>query len=135
MTSGGKGWGLRTLVDVQKGTFICEYVGEILTLSEHYLRYQTSLQYCAYTMILDAGWASSKEIKDDKDKPLCLDASVYGNVARFINHRCYCSIIITCTEVMFKAYQPEICELLRAVSHLQIIINNHHMLSTFFKIQ
>uniref|UniRef100_A0A7N0TUU4 SET domain-containing protein n=2 Tax=Kalanchoe fedtschenkoi TaxID=63787 RepID=A0A7N0TUU4_KALFE len=86
MTSGGKGWGLRTLVDLPKGTFVCEYVGEILTVSELYLRNQSCLGNCADAVVLDAGWASSKEIKEDK--ALCLDATVYGNVARFINHRC-----------------------------------------------
>ncbi|CAM8987959.1 unnamed protein product [Rhodiola kirilowii] len=86
MTSGGKGWGLRTLEDLPKGAFVCEFVGEILTLSELYFRNQSSLRNCAYAMLLDAGWASSKELTDDK--ALCLDASVYGNVARFINHRC-----------------------------------------------
>lgn len=30
----GKGWGLRTLRHISKGTYVCEYVGEIISDSE-----------------------------------------------------------------------------------------------------
>lgn len=30
----GKGWGLRTLRHIPKGTYVCEYVGEIISDSE-----------------------------------------------------------------------------------------------------
>jgi euchromatic histone-lysine N-methyltransferase len=30
----GKGWGVRALRDIPKGTFVCEYVGEIISDSE-----------------------------------------------------------------------------------------------------
>ncbi|EEC11008.1 histone-lysine N-methyltransferase, bat/ehmt, putative [Ixodes scapularis] len=30
----GKGWGVRTLQDIPRGTFVCEYIGEILSDSE-----------------------------------------------------------------------------------------------------
>lgn len=36
MTSEGKGWGLRTLEDLPKGAFVCEYVGEVITNTELY---------------------------------------------------------------------------------------------------
>lgn len=32
--SSGKGWGVRPLKDIPKGTFVCEYVGEIISDSE-----------------------------------------------------------------------------------------------------
>lgn len=86
-TSDGKGWGLRTLEDLPKGSFVCQYVGEILTSAELYER---NLQ-CdksrkdTYIAILDADWGSKTVLKNER--ALCLDASRYGNVARFINHR------------------------------------------------
>ncbi|KAJ9547919.1 hypothetical protein OSB04_020462 [Centaurea solstitialis] len=89
MTAEGKGWGLRTLEDLPKGAFVCEYVGEVLTYSELYNRVSQSSnknEY-AHSMLLDADWGEETELKDEE--ALCLDATHYGNVARFINHRCY----------------------------------------------
>ena len=87
MTPGGKGWGLRTLQDLPKGTFVCEYVGEILTNAELYERVSKSpsVEEHAYPVLLDADWGSEVVLKDEE--ALCLDATHYGNVARFINHR------------------------------------------------
>lgn len=85
-TQEGKGWGLRTLQDLPKGTFVCEYIGEILTNTELYDRNETSSsERHTYPVTLDADWGSEKDLKDDD--ALCLDATISGNVARFINHR------------------------------------------------
>lgn len=87
MTPGGKGWGLRTLEDLPKGAFVCEYVGEVLTNAELYERVSKSSNKDehAYPVLLDADWGAESELKDEE--ALCLDATYYGNVARFINHR------------------------------------------------
>ncbi|CAN8324012.1 unnamed protein product [Cochlearia groenlandica] len=37
-TPSGKGWGLRTLERLPQGSFVCEYIGEILTIQELYQR-------------------------------------------------------------------------------------------------
>ncbi|XP_058215580.1 histone-lysine N-methyltransferase SUVR4-like isoform X1 [Rhododendron vialii] len=88
LTNEGKGWGLRSLQDLPKGAFVCEYVGEILTNMELYERNQQSSgsERHTYPVILDADWASEGLLKDEE--ALCLDATFNGNVARFINHRC-----------------------------------------------
>ncbi|XP_010549653.1 PREDICTED: histone-lysine N-methyltransferase SUVR4 isoform X2 [Tarenaya hassleriana] len=87
LTQEGKGWGLRTLQDMPKGSFVCEYVGEILTNTELYERnISSSSERHTYPVTLDADWGSEKELKDEE--ALCLDATLCGNVARFINHRC-----------------------------------------------
>lgn len=39
-----------------------------------------------YPVLLDTDWGTEGVLKDDD--ALCLDATCYGNVARFINHRC-----------------------------------------------
>ncbi|KAJ6974801.1 hypothetical protein NC653_030821 [Populus alba x Populus x berolinensis] len=89
MTPQGKGWGLRTLQDLPKGSFICEYVGEILTNSELYERniQNRGSNRHTYPVTLDADWGSEKVLRDEE--ALCLDATFSGNVARFINHRCH----------------------------------------------
>lgn len=84
MTPQGKGWGLRTLEDLPKGAFVCEFVGEILTNKEFYTRISESSSKHELPVLLDADW-SARVIKDEE--ALCLDAVCYGNVARFINHR------------------------------------------------
>ncbi|CAL0309790.1 unnamed protein product [Lupinus luteus] len=88
LTSDGKGWGLRTLEDLPQGAFVCEFVGEILTVKELHGRNtkypKTGKHTCP--ILLDANWDSG--VMEDK-KALCLDAGSYGNAARFINHRCF----------------------------------------------
>ncbi|KAM0844357.1 hypothetical protein ACQ4PT_057100 [Festuca glaucescens] len=85
-TGEGTGWGLRTLDELPKGAFVCEYAGEILTCTEMHERAVENMQNDRYvhSILLDAGWCS--ELKDEE--ALCLDGSFYGNVGRFINHRC-----------------------------------------------
>ncbi|KAH6803362.1 hypothetical protein C2S51_000362 [Perilla frutescens var. frutescens] len=89
LTSKGKGWGLRTLEELPQGAFVCEYVGEILTNIELYKR--NTARSCdkhkhVYPVLLDSDWSTEENLKDEE--ALCLDATNYGNVARFINHRC-----------------------------------------------
>uniref|UniRef100_A0A3B3HIQ6 Euchromatic histone-lysine N-methyltransferase 1b n=1 Tax=Oryzias latipes TaxID=8090 RepID=A0A3B3HIQ6_ORYLA len=68
-----KGWGVRALQDIPKGTFVCEYVGEIISEAEADMR-----QMDAYLFSLD-----------DKPQDLyCIDARFYGNISRFLNHMC-----------------------------------------------
>lgn len=88
-TSEGKGWGVRTLEDIPRGAFVCEYVGEILTNTELYNRNNERIgnEKHTYPVLLDADWCSEGVLKDED--ALCLDATHYGNVARFINHRCF----------------------------------------------
>ncbi|ETN58496.1 hypothetical protein AND_009901 [Anopheles darlingi] len=67
--SAGKGWSVRTLVRIAKGSFLVEYVGELLTDEAADRRPDDS-----YIFDLGAGY--------------CMDASAYGNVSRFFNHSC-----------------------------------------------
>ncbi|XP_042453286.1 histone-lysine N-methyltransferase SUVR4-like [Zingiber officinale] len=89
LTSKEKGWGVRTLDKLPRGAFVCEYVGEILTNMELYDRtiMTTGNARHTYPVLLDADWGSEGVLKDEE--ALCLDATFYGNVARFINHRCF----------------------------------------------
>ncbi|XP_010494395.1 PREDICTED: probable inactive histone-lysine N-methyltransferase SUVR2 isoform X2 [Camelina sativa] len=82
-TPNGRGWGLRTLEKLPKGAFICEFAGEILTVPE---LFQRNSERRTSPVILDAYWGS--EDISGADKALCLDVMHYGNISRFINHRC-----------------------------------------------
>ncbi|KAK3405186.1 hypothetical protein EUGRSUZ_K01433 [Eucalyptus grandis] len=88
MTPEGKGWGLQTLDELPKGAFVCEYIGEILTIKEMHERNlkKGDAAKRTYRVLLDSDW-SSMCVKDDE--ALCLDSTTFGNIARFINHRCY----------------------------------------------
>ncbi|KAG2272859.1 hypothetical protein Bca52824_067414 [Brassica carinata] len=87
-TQEGKGWGIRTLQDLPKGTFVCEYIGEILTNTELYERnIRSTSERHTYPVTLDADWGSEKDLKDEE--ALCLDATICGNVARFTPDRHY----------------------------------------------
>ncbi|CAD5333893.1 unnamed protein product [Arabidopsis thaliana] len=82
-TPNGRGWGLRTLEKLPKGAFVCELAGEILTIPELFQRISDSP---TSPVILDAYWGS-EDISGD-DKALSLEGTHYGNISRFINHRC-----------------------------------------------
>ncbi|XVF06444.1 hypothetical protein REPUB_Repub06bG0048700 [Reevesia pubescens] len=83
LTREGKGWGLKTLQDLPKGTFVCEYVGEILTNTELYERNMkgSGRERHTYPVTLDADWGSERVLKDEE--ALCLDATFCGNLALF----------------------------------------------------
>ncbi|KAI5670313.1 hypothetical protein M9H77_10677 [Catharanthus roseus] len=66
------GWGVRSREDIKPGSFICEYIGEVLHDKE-------------------AEQRKNDEYLFDLDKKgdcLAIDAAQYGNVGRFINHSC-----------------------------------------------
>ncbi|KAM5146349.1 histone-lysine N-methyltransferase EHMT1 [Mantella aurantiaca] len=68
-----KGWGVRSLQDIPAGTFVCEYVGELISDTEADVREDD-------TFLFDL---------DNKDGEVyCIDARFYGNISRFINHLC-----------------------------------------------
>jgi len=79
-TASGKGWGLRALEPIPKGSFVIEYVGEIITNDEaekRGLEYDTN----GYTYLFDLDFFES-------ESPLTIDATHCGNVSHFINHSC-----------------------------------------------
>ncbi|PWA18366.1 hypothetical protein CCH79_00009981 [Gambusia affinis] len=72
------GWGVRTVQDVPQGTFICEYVGEIISNSEADKRENDSFLFT---------------LDNKVGEPYCIDARLYGNIGRFINHMCEPNLI------------------------------------------
>ena len=69
----GMGWGAKAAVDIPKGGFVCEYVGELISDAEAEQRENDSYLF---------------DLENREGETFCLDANRYGNVARFINHSC-----------------------------------------------
>ncbi|XP_044051096.1 histone-lysine N-methyltransferase EHMT1a isoform X2 [Siniperca chuatsi] len=67
------GWGVRAMQDIRQGTFICEYVGEIITDAEADKRENDSFLFTLDNKVGDVH---------------CIDARLFGNIGRFINHLC-----------------------------------------------
>ncbi|KAI9580306.1 hypothetical protein GQX74_000299 [Glossina fuscipes] len=80
-TSNGCGWGVRTDKAMCKGEYVCEYVGEIITVeeaNERGKRYDT----IGRTYLFDLDYDTSSDTK------YTIDAAQYGNIGHFVNHSC-----------------------------------------------
>lgn len=82
-----KGWAVRTSQAIPRGTFICEYIGEVINDKEATKR---GLKYdqvgLSYLYDIDAHIDASALQRGVR--PFVIDATTVGNVARFINHSC-----------------------------------------------
>ncbi|XP_017699205.2 histone-lysine N-methyltransferase, H3 lysine-9 specific SUVH6-like isoform X1 [Phoenix dactylifera] len=93
-----RGWGLRSLKKIPSGSFVCEYVGEILEDEEAQKRrndeYLFAIGNNYYDKSLWEGLSTSipalqKGASCETDEVgFTIDASAFGNVGRFINHSC-----------------------------------------------
>ncbi|XP_068167208.1 histone-lysine N-methyltransferase EHMT1a isoform X2 [Antennarius striatus] len=72
------GWGVRAMQNIPQGTFICEYVGEIITDAEADKRENDSFLFTLDNKVGD---------------PHCIDARLFGNIGRFINHLCEPNVV------------------------------------------
>ena len=75
----GKGWGLVSVHEIQKGGLVLEYVGEVIDEKTKRSRLETWSEEHPndpnfYIMSLETGWY--------------IDAREMGNLSRFINHSC-----------------------------------------------
>ena len=95
-----RGWGVRSLNSIPSGSFICEYIGELLeekeadqrTGNDEYLfdignNYNDSSLWDGLSSLMPDVQASSSEVVVG-DGSFTIDAAQYGNVGRFINHSC-----------------------------------------------
>lgn len=70
------GWGLKTDVKIESGSFVAEYVGEVISEKKYKERIENAYkgEKNSYATYLDSGYV--------------IDAHTMGNSARFINHSC-----------------------------------------------
>lgn len=71
-----RGWGVKTMAPIPKGTFIIEYVGELIGQEEADQRAET-----AYLFDLNLDRRTDNRF-------YTIDAFQFGNLSRFINHSC-----------------------------------------------
>eukprot|EP00095_Tigriopus_kingsejongensis_P010838 maker-scaffold332_size203095-snap-gene-1.20 protein:Tk10838 transcript:maker-scaffold332_size203095-snap-gene-1.20-mRNA-1 annotation:"h3k9 methyltransferase" len=80
-TSNGCGWGVKTLEPIKRGTYVVEYVGEVITseaAEERGKKYDAEGRTYLFDLDFNMG----------QDNPYTVDAALFGNVAHFINHSC-----------------------------------------------
>ncbi|XWS68740.1 hypothetical protein CRYUN_Cryun04dG0117700 [Craigia yunnanensis] len=111
-----KGWAVRSCDFIPSGAPVCEYVGvlrkndELEDISENDYIFEID---CWHTMkeiggrerrLADVSLPTSNHVNEVDEKTLesepepefCIDASSFGNVARFINHSCDPNLFVQC---------------------------------------
>lgn len=98
----GKGKGLFTTENIQKGQFICEYAGEIVTRHEALTRLKKNEENNLPNYILCV-----REFFGMKQQLTIIDPTHFGNIGRYINHSCKpnCDIIAVKTRNTI----PQLC--------------------------
>lgn len=76
-----KGWGVKAVTKIIKGSFICEYIGEIINYEEAERRGQIYDE-------IGRNYLFDLDFHRSEDEAFTVDAYKYGNLARFINHSC-----------------------------------------------
>ncbi|CAD5319321.1 unnamed protein product [Arabidopsis thaliana] len=83
-----KGWGLRACEHILRGTFVCEYIGEVLDQQEaNKRRNQYGNGDCSYILDIDANINDIGRLMEE-ELDYAIDATTHGNISRFINHSC-----------------------------------------------
>ncbi|KAH7976551.1 hypothetical protein HPB52_016116 [Rhipicephalus sanguineus] len=91
-TTNGRGWGVRTEQRISKGTFVMEYLGQVITDEEAEKRGKWyDEQGTTYLFDLDYLPEDSQcltENSQNQGTVYTVDAGTYGNIAHFVNHSC-----------------------------------------------
>ncbi|KAL5752788.1 hypothetical protein ACOSQ2_023295 [Xanthoceras sorbifolium] len=88
-----KGWGVRAGEVILRGTFVCEYIGEVLDEQEaNNRRSRYGRDGCGYMFNVDAHINDMGRLIEGQLRYV-IDATKYGNVSRFINHSCLPNLV------------------------------------------
>uniref|UniRef100_A0A2P2KG46 Histone-lysine N-methyltransferase SUVR5-like isoform X2 n=1 Tax=Rhizophora mucronata TaxID=61149 RepID=A0A2P2KG46_RHIMU len=88
-----KGWAVRAGELILRGTFICEYIGEVLDEEEaKKRRNRYGKDGCSYIYNVDAHTNDMSRLLGEQGQYV-IDATTYGNVSRFINHSCLPNLV------------------------------------------
>ncbi|KAF2364297.1 Chromo domain [Trinorchestia longiramus] len=86
-THNNRGWGVKAGETIRAGSFVTEYVGEVISSEEAERRGQIyDARGCTYLFDLDYN-------KGDQN-PYTVDAARHGNVSHFINHSCDPNLVV-----------------------------------------
>ncbi|KAI9156078.1 hypothetical protein LWI28_000211 [Acer negundo] len=110
-----KGWAVRSLDFIPSGAPVCEYSGVLRRTDELDNVYENDFIFeidCWHTMneigvrekrmcnvsvsTSDLVGMTNNEEESEREPEYCIDAGVYGNVARFINHSCEPNLFVQC---------------------------------------
>lgn len=88
-----KNWAVRAAEPILRGTFVCEYIGEVLDKQEaNERRSRYGQQGCSYMYEIDAHTNDMSRLIEGQVEYV-IDATKYGNVSRFINHSCLPNLV------------------------------------------
>ncbi|KAL6911349.1 hypothetical protein ACP4OV_000154 [Aristida adscensionis] len=83
-----KGWGIRAAEPIPQGTFVCEYIGEVVKGDEAMTNAEREAKSgCSYLLDI-ASQVDRERVQTVGNVGFMIDATRYGNVSRFINHSC-----------------------------------------------
>ncbi|XP_043243512.1 histone-lysine N-methyltransferase SUV39H2-like isoform X2 [Amphibalanus amphitrite] len=85
-TSNGCGWGVKALESIKRGSFVAEYVGEVIT-NEEAERRGEKYDSVGVTYLFDLDF-------NDHINLYTVDAAMYGNISHFINHSCEPNLVV-----------------------------------------
>lgn len=83
-----RGWGVKTLENLKRGTFIGVYSGELISATDSYKRLDDT-----YLFNLANTHAAPNTTQEQAADQFVCDAKFYGNFTRFINHSCEPNVI------------------------------------------
>ncbi|NWS27435.1 SETMR methyltransferase, partial [Polioptila caerulea] len=84
-----KGWGVRALQPIPRGSFVCEYAGEVLGFAEAQRRSQAQNPEEPNYII-----AVREHLHDGRVMETFVDPTRIGNVGRFLNHSCEPNLVM-----------------------------------------
>nr|GLL18813.1 histone-lysine N-methyltransferase SUVR5 isoform X1 [Ipomoea trifida] len=83
-----KGWAVRAREAILRGTFVCEFIGEVIDEQEaNRRRSRYGREGCAYLLEIDTHINDMSRLVEGQS-PYVIDATNYGNISRYINHSC-----------------------------------------------
>lgn len=98
-----KGWAVRAHEAISRGTFVCEYIGEVLNREANEVDMSCSYQYKIDSQIDDTIGLAEEAISH------VIDATKYGNVSRFVNHSCSPNLV--CYQVLVESMDSQLAHI------------------------
>ncbi len=95
----GKGRGVYTKERLKQGTFLCEYVGQLIKLEEYNTRLIGASNCYAMKLV--------EHLYNGLTLATCIDATYYGNISRWFNHSCSPNVVVVA--VRSDSVVPRVC--------------------------
>lgn len=87
-----KGWGVRAVDIIPRGTFVCEFIGEVVNEQEAKERHSRYEDGCSFFYYFNWHLNDMSRLIEGQASYV-IDATKYGNVSRFINHSCLPNLV------------------------------------------